>query len=241
MADDTETLPLSFAMNWGWIKLPVAVMNDVGPAAQTFGAFIRKTNRETFMSVSQIALHACLPVATTRKHLLTLNERGWLENTGRQKTRTGIPRRTCTWKLTKQSHDMLKPYNALPWWAYRGGFPWATKSVLSVVMSRMLALESVAKNDCPHDDIEDAIEAIGGDERYEFSLNYLMKQTGLGRESVISGKRHLKTLGIVLWYSRNDRQEGHLLVPNPDCRIVRQRLGSDGEWSRYRISLALAR
>lgn len=83
-----------------WIKLPLAVMKDVGPAVQTLGGLLRVTNKETYIETATIAGHARLPVATVRKHLVTLDARGWIDNRGRQETRRGRLRRT--WKEAEQ-------------------------------------------------------------------------------------------------------------------------------------------
>ena len=126
----------------GWLKLPLAVMQDVGPATQTLGGILRITNRETFASVKSIAAKACLPVATVRKHLVTLHDHAWIINAGREHTRRGAPRRTCTIKIPPQTRGAMTTYAMLPWWAMcqpsRGKrLTWASKAVLSVVMSRL--------------------------------------------------------------------------------------------------------
>lgn len=52
-----------------WLKLPTAVMRDVGPAAQTLAGLLKITNRETYIAAAEIALRARLPVKTVRNHL----------------------------------------------------------------------------------------------------------------------------------------------------------------------------
>ena len=137
-----------------WLKLPFAVMRDVGPAAQTLGGLLKHTNKETFVTAKDIASKARLPLSTVRKHLVTLDEHGWIENAGRERTRTGRARRTCTIKITQKTRDMMEPYACLPWWACCniskvGRLPWSSKAVLSVVMARLMSLKAAAIESSP--------------------------------------------------------------------------------------------
>ncbi len=191
------------------LKLPLPIMRDVGPAVQTLGGLLRMTNRETYCPVADIARSARVPVATCRKHLATLTDNGWIKNQGRQHTRRGAPRRTSTIIVTKQTTDALEPYGLLPWWACCsirrvGRLPWCARAVLSVVLARLAALKSAVERQdgcgLDADDLEVSIEAMGGDERFRFGLDWLTAQTGLTRESVISAKRWLNhRSGILDW------------------------------------------
>ena len=237
-----------------WIKLPIAVMRDVGPAAQALGGILKITKTETFVAVSGIAEKARLPLATVRKHLVTLEEHGWIRNEGRQRTRTGRPRRTCTLKLTKQSLDAMKSYNFLPLWACDnitnvGRLPWSSKALLSVIMSRLLSLKAVAdeveRNRTPDElhkrmmsgqavePLSKRIRDIGGyhdmyETRYRFSLRALCEQTGLERQAVISAKQHLHRLKIIKLYAgiQGEANPVPLLVPDDDFRVIETPLGN---------------
>ena len=70
-----------------WLKLPLVIMQDVGPAVQTLGGLLNITNRETFSPVEEIARRSRLPFNTTKKHLVTLNAAGWIHNAGRGHTK----------------------------------------------------------------------------------------------------------------------------------------------------------
>ena len=52
-----------------------------------------------------------------------------------------------------------------------------------------------------------AIDNMGGDERFSFSLDWLEHQTGLTRHSLVSAKHQLHKLGIVRW-SGGNREDG---------------------------------
>ena len=140
-----------------WLKLPFAVMREVGPAAQTLGGLLKHTNKETFVTAKDIAGKARLPLSTVRKHLVILHKHGWIENAGRERTRTGRARRTCTIKITQKTRDMMEPYACLPWWACCniskvGRLPWSSKAVLSVVMARLMSLKAAAIESSPDED-----------------------------------------------------------------------------------------
>ncbi len=207
-----------------WLKLPLAIVQDVGPAVQTFAALLQVTKRETFRAVQDIAGHAQLPVGTVRRHLRTLDGKGWVSNRGREPTRRGRPRRTCTIALTKQAKDAMAPYGVLPWWSCCqirkvGRLPWCEKALLAIVLGRLMSLKGAAERDgtVGQDDVVGAIDSMGGANRFEFSLAYLMKETGLSRESVVLGKRWLAKHGIVRWYGGkgDDGAEAwHKLTPN---------------------------
>lgn len=135
-----------------WIKLPLSIVRDVGPAAQTLGGLLRITNKETYIAVSKLAQRARLPVATVRKHLDKLHERGWIDNIGRGHTRAGRARRTCTIKVTTKTKAALNEYAILPWWSCCfisriGRLPWSAKVVLSVLMARLAAFKAAIERE----------------------------------------------------------------------------------------------
>jgi len=225
-----QEISLLESLNCEWIKLPLAVMQDVGPAVQTLGGLLKVTNRETYTAVADIAERARLPVGTVRKHLVTLDTAGWIVNKGREHTRRGRPRRTCTLSISKKASGAIAPYSVLPWWACcsirkAGKLPWSAKAILSVVLARLLSLKKAAEDEGNHlgDELIGAIENLGGDERFSFSLDWLQAQTGLHRESVVTAKWHLHRLGIVGWSGGADENGGSrrdLLVPNWNFRVV---------------------
>ncbi|MFZ1936395.1 MAG: hypothetical protein WCB27_15625 [Thermoguttaceae bacterium] len=226
-----QEISLLESLEGEWIKLPLKIMRDVGPAAQTMGGILKMTNRETYSSVTKIAHRVWLPMATARKHLLRLAANGWIKNRGREHTRRGAPRRTATIVLTSKATTAAAEYGVLPWWACCsirkvGKLPWSAKAVLSVVMARLMSLKAAAEregNCAGDDDLIGAIANMGDEDRFRFSLTWLVRQTGLTHDSVTSAKRHLHELGIVDW-AGGSREDGgmatDLLTPRWDFRIV---------------------
>src|SRR5262245_58945972 len=95
-ATSSYTIGLIDSLAGEWFKLPVAVMQGEGPAAQTLAGLLKVTNKETFSPVAAIAQRARLPLKTVRNHLGILAAAGWIINAGHERTRHGAPRRTCT-------------------------------------------------------------------------------------------------------------------------------------------------
>ena len=220
-----------------WIKLPLAVMQDVGPAVQTLGGILKMTNRETYASVASIAEKARLPEATVRKHLVSLDREGWINNRGREHTRRGRPRRTATLAITKKTLAALDGeanpdkllYGVLPWWACCsirkvGKLPWSAKAVQAVVMARLLSLKAAAERD-GQEELLGAIVNMGGEDRFRFSLGYLMEQTGLTHDSVTTAKRLLHHRFAILRLGRNPEAERPIPARHhPGNRLVSPKL-----------------
>ncbi|NLX99930.1 MAG: hypothetical protein GXY83_27850 [Rhodopirellula sp.] len=236
-----EYISLVDSLTREWIKLPLAVMQDCGPAAQTFGGLLRVTDKETFVEVTTIAGKARLPVATVRKHLVTLASRGWINNRGRQETRRGRLRRTSTIALTAKARDNLTPYGVLPWWACgfviqkKRKLSWGAKAVLSLVLARLMRFTSAAERQdghgCEADDVVGAVEHMGGDDRFRMGLRWIERQTGLTRETVAHAKRELTGAKLVKWYGGPDEtgcQTRHIVAPNWEARIVVTPSGREG-------------
>jgi hypothetical protein len=230
-----QRISLLESLNGEWIKLPLEIMQDVGPAVQTLGGLLKVTNKETYSAVADIAAKARLPLGTVRKHLHTLDANGWVNHRGREKTRRGWLRRTATIALTKQTRDMIEPYAVLPWWACcstrkAGKLPWSAKAVVAVVLGRLMSLKAGAQDD---EELIGAIDNMGGENRFQFSLDWLEGKTGLTRHSLVKAKRRLHKLGIVRW-SGGPREDGgsatHLLVPNWDFRVIDTPAGPGKCW-----------
>ena len=180
-----EQISLLESLNGEWLKLPLSVMQDVGPAVQTLGGLLKLTSRETYSTVSAISGRARVPIATARKHLITLDATGWVANKGRQHTRRGAPRRTATIALAEKAKAAADEYGVLPWWACCnvrkvGKMPWCAKAVLSVVMARLMSLKAAVEREdgqgLDADDVIGSIANMGDDERFRFSLRWLVKQ-----------------------------------------------------------------
>lgn len=230
---EVEGLSLIESLDEEWIKLPLAAMQEVGPAVQTLGGLLNVTNRETFSALRDIALSARVPMPTCRKHLATLDKTGWIKYEGRQPTRAGHLRRTVTINITAKTKNHLKPYGVLPWWAgcrigNIGRLPWSARAVLSVIMARLMSLKAAVECQDGHgleaDDIIGSIANMGDDRRFRFSLGYLIQQTGLTHDSVTAAKRRLHQLHIVDRQCRHRDDGGtdtDLLVPNSEFQVVK--------------------
>jgi len=225
-APPREEISLFGSLKQGWIKLPRSIVQNVGPAAQTLGGILNISKRETFVAAGKIAKEARVKVSTCRKHLVTLNGKGWIENAGRERTRSGIPRRTCTIKVTTKTKAALNEYGILPWWVCCyiksvGCLPWSAKALLSIIMARLAALRKTVEDqegETNDDDFWGSLDNMGGEDRFRFSLHCLEHVTGLHRESIVDAKRRLASLKIVHWFDGDDR--GQLLVPNTRFRVV---------------------
>jgi hypothetical protein len=190
------------------------------------------------VAVATIAGHARLPTKTARNHLEALTLHGWINNAGRQHTRRGAPRRTCTLRLTRKSTAAIKPieddgsliYGMLPWWACLRGriaLPWCAKAVLSVVMARLMALkatiqEQEGKADLNTEDLWGSIALLGDEDRFRFSLEQL-ELTGLDHKSIIAAKRKLRRSGVIRLLGGRRDHGGHetdSLFPNEAFRVV---------------------
>ncbi len=222
-----EEISLLDSLSHEWLKLPLSIMRDVGPAVQTLGGILRVASKETFVAARAIAEKSRLPVPTARKHLVTLHERGWILNEGRGRTRAGRARRTCTITLTAKTKAAMSDYGILPWWACCyisriGRLPWSAKMVLSVIMARLAAFKAAIERQegyAPDDEDFWGTQAnMGGEGRFRYSLHYLEKETGLHRESIVDAKRRLAKLGIIDWIRGDDGCD--LLCPNAAFRVV---------------------
>ncbi len=226
-AHPREEISLLASLNGEWLKLPLSIMRDVGPAVQTLGGILREANKETFVSAGKLSERARLPVATVRKHLVTLHNRGWIDNVGRCHTRTGRARRTCTIKVTAKTKGTLGDYVILPRWACGGRrLPWSCKAVLSVVMSRLAAMKAAIERQdgkgLDADDFWASLDNIGGADKFRFSLKSLKSETGLSRPAIVDAKRQLASLGIVerIRNTRDGGDDTDVLFPNQAFRVV---------------------
>lgn len=208
------------------MALRLAAMREVGPAAQTLAGLLSLQQREIFRPVSDIAESARVPCRTCQKHLATLARKGWITNSGRERTRAGRPRRTCTLRITRKTRDATE-YAPLPHWAavmcFKGRrSPWSTRAVLTVVMKRLLAKKAAVERNDGYEADWGAIENLRGDFNWQFPLRRLVEDTGLDRKSVIAGKRHLHRFKIVDW-SENKMHDGgdgsDLLIPQAEFLV----------------------
>jgi hypothetical protein len=212
-----DDVPILASLDRGeWLKLPIASLPLAGPAVQTLAAILKKTSRETFLPVEEVAEVARLPVTTCRKHIkkLAKMEQGWINNVGRQSTRSGIPRRTCTIKITTKTTAALSSngYLPLPFWACgdvagTGELPWSAKALIAIVMGRAMSIIGQSRNHAALADVK----------RFAFSLAYLERMTGLKHQTLASAKDLLNDRGIIGQHKTEHDHGGtatDLLTPN---------------------------
>jgi hypothetical protein len=227
-----RVLDLLDALDEHWLKLPHAAMRECGPAAQTLAGLLEVTNRETFAGVGKVAHKARVPTKTARNHLAVLVKAGWVKNNGRQRTRHGRPRRTCTLAVTAKTVEAVKTsYAVLPWWAcgrsgHKGTFAWSEKALLAVVMARLMRLRAIVRDhegqaDLDPADIWASVATLGGPDRFRFSLPALETVTGLRRQAIIAAKRRLHRRRIINWSGTSGESgKADVLEPNPKFTVV---------------------
>jgi hypothetical protein len=230
--DERQEIDLIESLDSEVFKLPLAIMRDCGPATQTFAGILKVTNRETFTATKQIATKARLPLRTVRRHIEILGSVGYIADRGREHTRAGRPRRTCTRAITAKARTAMESYGLLPWWACCeirrvGRLPWCARAVLSIVLARLASLKKVLDEQdghgCDSGDVWGSIANMGDADRFGFPLWRLEADTGLARPAIVDAKRWLYQRAIVQW-CRSERDDGgsdtDILMPRDDFRVV---------------------
>ena len=206
------------------LAVPLAAVRAVGPAAETLATVMQISLGETFVSQNAIAERARLPVDTVKKHLNKLVPE-WIENNGRQRTKGGRVRRTVTLHPTAMARHNRSPYLLIPWWAScwlnlkqidrtrkTNRLSWSEKVLLGIVVSRFVGIQTGTDDANPGCINTDAYEP----ERYEFSLRYLEKQTGLDHKTITRAKQSLHRVKLISWRGEvePDGKTTDFLVPN---------------------------
>lgn len=83
-------------------------------------------------------------------------------------------------------------------------------------------------NERYREECEEAIENLGGEDRFRFSLTDLSRQTGLDHKSVVKAKRWLKGAGILDWMGNGERAD--LLAPNWNFRVIQTAASPGHVW-----------
>lgn len=230
-----------------WIKVPLQLARDIGPASVSLVRFRTEVNTKnymTFKSVKTLADGFGISEATFRKHLTTLKDSGYIRNDGRGKTKGGAPRRTCDLHLTKKGAESLEgDYGVLPLWATsncndRHRLTWGAQVLLSIVMSELMGLHKLASEEYHPDIMNDDdpwenLEVIGED-RFRFSLRKIQKLTGLDHKTASHAKVALGECGIVKIGQRRgfDGNCTDTLWPNEDF-VAKAMRGADGNDKYY--------
>lgn len=225
VAQDPVSLDLARSLRSEWIKLPLPVMQDCGPAAQTLGGILALSKTSTFASTKTIARKARLPRRTVEKHIDTLEAKGWIKNCGRGVNRQGKPLRTPTLDITDRARSAAEEYGVLPWWATfdTERFAWSSRAVLSVIMARLMKLgAAAARIVADGDGTPDVWELVEdrGPDRWRFPIRHLEQTTGLDRKSIIAAKRDLSRRKIVTWNGGDGGVEYDTLMPRRDFVVT---------------------
>lgn len=223
MPNSIRVITMSEAINQRFIRLPRKAVLEVGPAAQTLGGLLMLTDRETFCSLAKIASEARIPMETLRNHMPKLHEAGYVELLGREKTRSGRARRTVTIRITKKAKDESRDYFPLLWWsAAMLRNSWSSRLLWAFVVKSALGLRKAAKAATDDDvgDLAEHVENLGGDDRFQFSLNNIGRETGLTRETIISAKRNLWRQKIIDWSGQSDGLSTDVITPNWNSQLM---------------------
>ncbi len=219
---DTKEITLEDTLTGHWLKVPLQAMQECGPAAQTLAGIYVLTNSCTFRQQSEVASESRLSIATCRKHLVTLEQHGWIRNEGRGHTAKGRPRRTATIRLRSKAKTAREPYGMLPWWAtctFRNGrkFKWCSRALLAMWMAELAKIRSAWMNDDPSG--RSFVEYVYEDStwRWRMSLDTIQARTGLTRPSVITAKKQLAAAGVIDWQGS---YSADILAPNLDFRVL---------------------
>ena len=191
LAEPTATLAQRLRDVTGYLVLSRAAMREAGAAAQTLGAFYRLAVKAQFIVFHRVVLIADiagLPSRTVRHHIELLVGQGWLDNLGRQKTRSGWVRRTVSYRLSQKARRLKRPYAALPGWL--GNF--TTQSSVRFVYAILLSEHCRAGAD-------------------GLTQRNIMSATGLSRMSVSRALNVLERLSLI----RMSHESGHydLILP----------------------------
>lgn len=100
--------------------------------------------------------------------------------------------------------------------------PWSSRAVLAVVLAKLLKLTAAAEKqfDAYEDEeVWTAIEEMGGDIRFQFSLSELHDETGLDHKSITAAKIDLSNRGLLDW-TCGDGKEPDILRPLEGLKVM---------------------
>jgi len=178
----TTTVALGEVKNRDCLALLRTATQKVKARTQTLAALRRLADRDTghmFASIKTIAQIACLPERGVKRHLKYLVCFLWIKRRGRVKQR-----RTVSYMLPQHllNRDSAQKYSLLPRWSARMLPSWGERVIFSLIVSRDKLCERV------------------NEERYEYSIKALSRDSGLGRHAVIEAKQKLLERRIITIY-----------------------------------------
>lgn len=194
-----------------WLKLHWSCVRECGSAAQTFAALRRCSTSETFVAIEKIASYSELSISTTKKHLQKLERLGWVENKGRERTKsTKWLRRTATRRITRDAKKALvsePSFGMLPgYWTF-WKLNWSERVLLAVVISRAVQIfEGLDKNLSKYENGSASGSYVYGEgERFAFSISEIQKMTSLSRQAIYNARNTLMRQQIVVDYEFSDK------------------------------------
>lgn len=171
-----------------YLAISRAAAVELGAAALTLAAIARimeeAKSAECFATIDVIARRAGRSRRSVRTDIAALVDDGWLQNSGRQrsKKRGGRVRRTNTLRLTEKARVSANPYHRFPEWATALLPRWADRVVFGAVVSTALLV------------VDKGLEGQG---RERLTIDSLCNSTGLSRPTVIAAKRRLEDVGLL--------------------------------------------
>ncbi|HUY31454.1 MAG TPA: hypothetical protein VMV69_01640 [Pirellulales bacterium] len=215
MNDSTAPIRLGDTLGKDFLTLPRAAMQELGAAAQTFGAVYLlaiKHDGETFAPLRKIAELAELPRRTVQAHLHKLIHCDWVEYGGREMLpgSTYRRRRTVTLRLTAKAQNKREPFATLPRWAATRLNTWGERAVFAVLVSAQHFVDAVARD-----------EAGCADGREFVNVRTVAKLTGLTTRAVRAARGKLAAAELICVIDGDPtlRQGAKLLALNPEYEI----------------------
>jgi hypothetical protein len=182
---------------YGYLLLPICVMQTAGSAAQTVAGIRSHWGRKTFADERTIAVAACLDESTVRRRHLPKLYR-LKQMCFRMIESPKGKRREWYFTVDMQAAGYFtKKSVTLPRWAALALPEWSYRAVYATVLQRSLATARGSKNG-PVELDTDAV-LWGGYGRHNFSLSHLCTITGLGRKAVADAKAYLLRAGWLTW------------------------------------------
>lgn len=213
---------------FGYLLLPIAVMQKAGSAAQTVAGIRSHWGTKTWADPRTIAAASCLDESTVRRrHLPKLHALKFIGHRYVQ----GKQAKRSEWYFCKDMADagyFVKKSVSLPRWAALSLPEWSYRAVYATVLQRGLATSRGSQNGSVPLDIDDVL--WGGYGRHNFSLSHLQHVTGLGRHAVIDAKEYLLQAGWLTWDHGIGR--GQELYVNSDLLIPLSTLQKASETTR---------
>jgi hypothetical protein len=175
------------------LKLPRAAVCELGSAAKTLGAYLKRTNKETYRAASDFAAIARLPIDTVKDHFEKIYTSEWLVNDGRKTAPNGFRYLKTTKRMPEKARQLLRPYSLLPFWVCDLHLPWSAEVIFSVVISKAFFVKKQAGEQ--GESIEAMTDSLIG--CFTLPTEKMLKFTGLSKAAFFRGKALLLSNGLL--------------------------------------------